>query len=88
MKKILIKILTLVLAFTSLFALSLFTGCDCNGCGGNGDNGGVIPKPETTDSGKTVSDYSAEEIENLNVGHHITINNEKMWEKFKKAMEE
>lgn len=28
------------------------------------------------------------EIENLNVGHHITINNEKMWEKFKKAMEE
>ena len=24
---------------------------------------GVIPKPETTDSGKTVSDYSAEEIE-------------------------
>ena len=28
------------------------------------------------------------EIENINVGHHITINNEKMWEKFKKAMEE
>lgn len=28
------------------------------------------------------------EIENLNVGHHITINNEKMWGKFKKAMEE
>ena len=28
------------------------------------------------------------EIENLNVGHHITINNEKMWEKFKKSMEE
>lgn len=28
------------------------------------------------------------EIENLNVGHHITINNEKMWEKFKTAMEE
>lgn len=28
------------------------------------------------------------EIENLNVGHHITINNEKMWEKYKKAMEE
>ena len=27
-------------------------------------------------------------IENLNVGHHITINNEKMWEKFKKTMEE
>ena len=27
-------------------------------------------------------------IENLNVGHHITINNEKMWEMFKKAMEE
>lgn len=28
------------------------------------------------------------EIENLNVGHHITINNEKMWNDFKKAMEE
>ena len=28
------------------------------------------------------------EIENLNVGHHITINNEKMWEAYKKAMEE
>ena len=28
------------------------------------------------------------EIENINVGHQITINNEKMWEKFKKAMEE
>ena len=27
------------------------------------------------------------EIENLNVGHRITINNEKMWEKFKNAME-
>ena len=46
MRKILVKILTLVLAFTSLFALSLFTGCACNGCGGGGDNDGVIPKPE------------------------------------------
>ena len=28
------------------------------------------------------------EIENIGVGHHITINNEKMWEAYRKAMEE
>ena len=43
MRKLLVKVLTLILAFTSLFALSLFTGCDC---GDNGGSGNVIPKPE------------------------------------------
>ncbi len=42
MKKVLIKILTLVLTFTSLLAVSLFAGCDCAG----GLGGNVIPKPE------------------------------------------
>ena len=46
MKRTIIKILTLILAITSLFAISLFGGCSCDG-GVNG--GGVIelPKPET-----------------------------------------
>ncbi len=42
MKKVLVKILTLVLSFTSLFAISLFVGCDCS----SGPGSNVIQKPQ------------------------------------------